>query len=176
MLVAGLDLETTGVDFEKGDRITEIAFDIISTKTQKRKHYVRRVNPERNVSARAQQITGLSWDMLKGEPVWKEVSSDVDKLLSKIDVLVAHNGESFDFPFLFHEQAREGYPPPTKIQLVDTMTGARSATPDGKLPSLEELAWCFGFDYNTQEAHSALYDARLALECYLKGKDKGLYL
>lgn len=174
MIIAGVDIETTGVDWIKGDRITEIGIVLLNPDSGKRSFFCQRVNPERNISAKAQQITGLTNEMLENEPVWAMVGSKVDMILSKVDVLVGHNSFSFDFPFIFYEQETIGKTKPSHIKYVDTMD-ARWATPDGKPPSLEELSWCFGFGYDTTKAHTAIYDAELALDCYLAGREQGYY-
>ena len=168
MILAGIDIETTGLKVENGDRITEIGLKLFNTDTKKYAQYVQRVNPEKNVSAKAQRITGLTWQLLKSEPTWKEVGLTVNKLLQRVDVLIGHNAIGFDFPFIAHHQNEIGISNPLPNTLIDTMVKGRVCTCDGKLPSLEELCWCLGIEYDQLKAHGALYDAELALECYMK--------
>lgn len=175
MIIGAIDIETTGLHYEKGDRITEVSLALVNTKNEQRQIYTRRVNPERNVSAESTRITGLTLDMLWSEPKWAEVGPELDRLLKRVDVLLAHNGVGFDLPFIKHEQETIGISNPISSATVDTMLQARWATPDGKLPSLNELAWSLGYDYDTNHAHAASYDADLTLSCYLEGWRRGFF-
>lgn len=170
-IYCGLDIETTGLD-PATDRITEIGL-VLYRDSARVGQYGKRVNPEREVSAKAQQVTGLSWVMLKDEPVWSQIGKDVQAILNKVDVLIGHNIINFDWPFIQAEQSRIGLTLPDR-QIVDTQS-ARWATGDGKVPSLKELCWSLGQEYDEVQAHSAIYDAELSLICYLRGKEYGFY-
>lgn len=47
------------------------------------------------------------------------------KLLDQADIVVAHNGSSFDLPFANTAFLRNGFPPPSPFKLIDTLTIAR---------------------------------------------------
>ena len=173
MIVAGIDIETTGLDFAKGDRITEIGIALYRD-GKRIGGIVKRVNPEREVSAKAAQITGLTLDALKDEPKWAEVGPLIHQVLEKADLVIGHNSDSFDLPFVQHEQKQIGIDWVPKSG-IDTMRAARWATPNGKLPSLKELSWSLGLKYDQNQAHTALYDADLCAQCYLEGVNRGYF-
>lgn len=175
MIIGAIDIETTGLHVEKGDRITEVSIALINMKKDQRQIYTQRVNPERNLSAESMRITGLTLEMLQAEPKWAVVGPELDRLLKRVDVLVAHNGDGFDLPFIKYEQESIGISNPIPEATVDTMLQARWATPDGKLPSLNELAWSLGYHYDANQAHAASYDADLTLSCYLEGWRRGFF-
>jgi DNA polymerase-3 subunit epsilon len=168
----GLDIETTGLD-PATDRLTEIGL-VFYRDTVRVGEYTQKINPEREVSVKAAQITGYTWASLKDEPVWSEIGKLAHKLLSRADVIVGHNIVGFDMPFMKAEFERIGLTLPDR-PLMDTQTGSRWATGDGKVPSLKDVAWSLGFEYDTLRAHSASYDAELALQCYLRGREYGFF-
>jgi DNA polymerase III epsilon subunit-like protein len=102
---AVLDLETTGLKYDEGDRIIQIAIirtDWDGNITSTWSHYV---NPRRKMAA--EHIHGISAKRVSGEPPFKELK---ESILQRIDnrVLVAHNYD-FDGNFLATELSRIGY-------------------------------------------------------------------
>lgn len=180
MIVTGVDLETTGLSATDGHRIIEIAlcrYDIQLVGTQiHAKHLetlVQRVNPLRAIDPGAQAVHGISLEMLAGQPEWTTVAPAVTKALVGTQVLVAHNMD-FDGPFLGHELLRVGEPLP-EMETFCTMQSSRPMTALGKLPSLAELAWVYGYDYDEGAAHAADYDIELTMRCFVDGLKKGYY-
>lgn len=172
ILVAGLDLETTGLDPED-HRIIEIAICVYDLRTgNKVGSFEKRVHPQRTIQPKAQEVHGISIEDLKGCPIWSEIAPKVNSILSKCHVVVGHNGIGFDFPFLAIEQMKAGLELPDNLKAVDTMTEARWATSDGKVPSLKELAFSLGFEYDESKAHAALYDVELMMDCFFKAREK----
>jgi DNA polymerase-3 subunit epsilon len=98
----------------------------------------------------------------------------VQKVLSKCDGYLWHNGDEFDGPFLEMELKRVGLEMP-KRPSIDTMTKGVWATPDGKKPRLSELCFACGVPYDPTLAHAAAYDVDRMIECYDKGKAWGFY-
>lgn len=101
---AVLDFETTGLHLDKGDRAVQIAIvrtDLEGNITSTWKHYI---NPDRRMAA--EHIHGISDDMVKSEPHFKELTEGI---LHRIEnrILVAHNLE-FDGNFLTAEMNRAG--------------------------------------------------------------------
>lgn len=177
MVIAGLDTETTGFDFFKGDRIIEACFGIYQVEHDGIKHLksiTQRINPERSIPADAQAVHGISLESLKESPTWKDFAPKVDAILSKVDLLVIHNAE-FDMPFLYGEQERAGYKVDRQIPTFCTMANGRWATFDGKSPQLRELCWSLGVDYDPSVAHAADYDVSRMMACYEKGIELGFY-
>lgn len=177
MIIAGLDLETTGLDQDKGHRIIEIAMLLYVFNPETGAHnlrgrYVQRINPERAIDSGALAVHGITYEDVAYEPKWEEVAPKIVKLLSVVDVVVAHNGNGFDLPFLAAELLRIGQPVP-EVRAFDTMTSFRWATPMGKVPNLGELCFACGVNYDTEKAHAAEYDVSVMLESFFIAHKKG---
>ena len=148
--IVGLDLETTGLDQAEGHRIVEIALSVYDLNTAKRVgQYLTRVNPQRGIDPKAQEVHGISFEELAHEPVWEEVAPKVSAILARCKFAIAHNGEGFDMPFVAGELQRVGQPIP-HLGLVDTMLQARWATPDGALPLNAHVHRVFGVHFRNQ--------------------------
>lgn len=176
MLIAGLDIETTGLSQVDGHRIIEIAVKVYDLESRIEKgQYVMRINPQRGIDAKAQEVHGISYDMLVGKPLWEDVAPKLSKLLSHCQYVVAHNGEGFDLPFIWGEFLRAGVSPPSDMRLADTMLQGRWATPDGAIPNLGVLCFACDVPYDKSLAHSAAYDVSVMMECFFSQLDKGFF-
>ena len=177
MIVGGLDIETTGLEQEKGHRIIEIAVlpylydELTGTVTPKGK-FVQRINPQRAIDPGAYAVHGISYEDLAYCPTLEEVAPKVVRLLSACNLLVAHNGNGFDLPFIAAELLRIGQPIPD-VEAVDTMVQGRWATPMGKLPNLGEFCFATGVDYDKSKAHAAEYDVEVMMEGFFVALRKG---
>lgn len=166
--IAGLDIETTGLDQTTGHRIIEIAISVYELETQRKLgEYATRINPLRPIDPAAQEVHGISLEELLDKPTWETVAPKVAKLLSHCHYVVAHNGEGFDLPFIFGELIRAEVALPT-VGSLDTMLQGRWATPDGSLPSLQALCFASGVPYDTNKAHGAIYDVDVMMQCLFK--------
>ena len=175
IIVAGLDLETTGIDQTEGHRIIELALAFHDLNTGARiGHYEARINPQRSIDPAAQAVHGISFDQLVDKPVWEGVAPKVCQLLARTNYIVAHNGEGFDMPFLYGELLRAGQALP-KVGVIDTMLQARWATADGALPSLKALCFACGVEYDPSKAHAALYDVDVMMQSFFSQLSKGFF-
>jgi len=173
-IIAGLDIETTGLDQASGHRIIEVAllcYDLNSRTLIDR--FVQRIDPERSIDPKAQAVHGIAYSTLVGEPKWETVAPLVSRKLIGCDYLIIHNKE-FDEPFVSAELARVGLPF-GRAGVHCTMEGGRWATMDGKSPKLQELCFALGVDYNPALAHAAEYDVTKMMECFWRGLDRGFY-
>lgn len=174
MIVAGVDLETTGL--EPGDhRIIEVYVGLYDLKTRgKQREYLRRINPLRTILPDAQKVHGISLADLHGEPTWNDVASEARAVLESADLIVGHNYDEFDAVFLNHEFKRVGLPKLTRPSF-DTMVHGRWATPTGAVPNLGILCFACGVEYDTAKAHAADYDVDVMMQCFFKGLDWGWF-
>lgn len=173
MIIAGVDIETTGFD-HNDDRIVEIAIVLHKDDRQPALRYVKRVHPQRSISPGAQRVHGISIPDLVDCPPWEETGHTVSKILDKADLLVGHNGDKFDVPFIIAQLMRVGAAMPS-FHTFDTMLEGRWATFNGKYPKLGELCFALDVAYEPEKAHSALYDVDVMMECFYRGLDRGSF-
>lgn len=179
IVVGVTDIESTGLKVEDGHRIIEIAYsawayDTVTGDRRKiGKTWLQRIDPKRPIDAGAQAVHGISLADLKGCPEWSAVAPTVYKLMSKTNVIVAHNAE-FDIPFIGYELIRLGYKLPD-LKVFCTMMHGRGATAFGKAPNLGELCYATGVDYDAETAHAADYDVEVLETAYWKGVESGLF-
>lgn len=103
--LAFLDLETTGINIST-DRIVEIAIvkiNIDGTKQVKRKL----INPQMPIPAGATEVHGITDDMVKEAPTFKQVANEIKQFIEGSD-LGGYNSNRFDIPMLIEEFLRAG--------------------------------------------------------------------
>lgn len=180
-LVTGLDLETTGLDMleggKLGDRIIEVCLQVYDLEERKLLlDFTRRVNPDgRKMNAKAQKVHNIAATDLIGKPLFKEIAPQIQAILQRSSAVVAHNGDSFDLPFLALEMDAAGYELPSKLACFDTMCNGMWASYDHKPPRLEEVCWAMGVEYDPAKAHAAQYDVQVMMEAFFKALDRGLF-
>jgi DNA polymerase-3 subunit epsilon len=174
VLIAGFDSETTGL--EPGDhRFVEVYAGLWRLDTRARVfEFNQRIDPERSIPAEVQRIHGITPADVAGKPTWDVVGPQLHKVLSRADMIVAHNGDGFDMPFVNYEFKRIGLEPIVKPTL-DTMTAGRWATPTGVIPNLGALCFACDVPYDTAKAHAADYDVAVMMECFFKALDWGFF-
>lgn len=175
--ITGLDLETTGLHQDKGDRIVEIAMITVlyePGQTMKAiKRFVSRCNPHKPIHPDAMAVHHITDADVAGAPEWESIVPSVVSVLKATDILVAHN-MPFDAPFLAGEMLRVSVVPPD-CETFCTMENARWATPTGKSPRLQELCFSLDVAYDTEKAHAAEYDILQTLKCLQAGLARGFY-
>ncbi len=167
------DLETTGFDPEKQDKITEIAIckvkngEIID-------EYTTFINPERNIPYNVQQLTHITEDMVKDAPTIEEALPTILDFIQG-STLVAHNSD-FDINFLNYFVNKEGYKDRFNNLIIDTLMIAKELyyyLPNKKLGTIvEELG------IELEGAHRAINDTRATAKMFIRMaedlKKKGL--
>ena len=103
--LAFLDVETTGLRPDLGDRVVEIAIVRVEGPTEITR-FVSLVNPQRRLSAGAMQINGITPDMVANAPTFPDLLEPLLPLITDV-VLVCHNAP-FDLGFLEAELRRAG--------------------------------------------------------------------
>lgn len=101
--LAFIDLETTGINLGT-DRIVEIAIVKIltdGTKSIKRKL----INPGMPIPEGASDVHGITDEMVKDAPVFKQVAQELKQMLDGCD-LAGYNSNRFDIPLLMEEFLR----------------------------------------------------------------------
>lgn len=145
------DLETTGTRPDI-DRIVEIAaFDPVRNQT-----FQQLVHPCIPIPKDMTAIHGISDEMVKEAPTFAKAGADFIQFCSGRVLLIAHNGELFDIPFLRGECKRHGLSFPMGWGLVDSLKWARKFRKDLPRHSLQYLRELFCIPKN--QAHRALDD------------------
>jgi DNA polymerase-3 subunit epsilon len=144
------DTETTGVRPGK-DRIIELAaYDPIKDKT-----FCTLINPGCPIPAESTAVCHITDDMVKDAPNFGGVVEDFVAFCEGDTVLIAHNNDAFDKPFLEDEFQRCTQPfPPWKF--IDSLKWSRKYRTDLPRHSLQFLRESYGIESN--QAHRALDD------------------
>lgn len=162
-----LDTETTGLSYTSGDRIVEIACLELINHIPTENYYQVYINPEREMSDDAEQITGISTLFLIDKPLFKDVAQDFIDFI-KDSTLIIHNAK-FDVGFLNNELNvlhNFNY----KIEMsrcIDTLEMARQKFP-GAQNSLDALCKRYNIDKSKRVKHGALIDCELLADVYLQ--------
>jgi DNA polymerase-3 subunit epsilon len=103
--IAFIDLETTGISLST-DRIVEIAIIKLmpdNTRLTKRKI----LNPEMPIPKQSSDIHGITDEMVKDAPTFKQAGNEIKQFLENCD-LGGYNSNRFDIPILMEEFLRAG--------------------------------------------------------------------
>lgn len=152
---AVIDFETTGLYPAVGDEICEIGLarfedgEIV-------KEYSALVDPGRPLDPAAAQVSGITPEMLAGQPRFEDLADAFLPLLADA-IIVAHNAE-FDMGFLQYKLEKMGRNQ-VGNPVIDTLELARAQDDAGPF-TLGVLANRLGIE--GPHAHRALDDARMA--------------
>lgn len=155
--LAFIDLETTGINIST-DKIVEIAIIKImpdGTKLVKRKL----INPQMPIPQGASDVHGITDEMVKDAPSFKQVANEIKQFLDNCD-LGGYNSNRFDIPMLIEEFLRAGLEFSTDnrknvdVQKVFHMMEQRTLS----------AAYKFYCEKNLDGAHSAEADATATYE------------
>ena len=157
------DLETTGFDPEKQDKITEIAIckvrngEIID-------EYTTFINPERNIPLKVQELTHITEDMVKDAPTIEQALPEIMDFIEG-STLVAHNSD-FDINFLNYFIIKEGYSDRFNNYIIDTLMIAKELyyyLPNKKLGTIVE-----DLGIELEGAHRAINDTRATAKMFIR--------
>jgi DNA polymerase-3 subunit epsilon len=101
--LAFIDLETTGINLGL-DRIIEIAIvKVLPDKSQSIKRKI--LNPEIPIPPASTQVHGITDEMVKDAPTFRQVAHELKQMLDGCD-LAGYNSNRFDIPMLMEEFLR----------------------------------------------------------------------
>ena len=160
------DLETTGTNPGK-DKIVEIAVLKIDINNQK-KEMVWRVNPECPIPEEASSVHGITDEMVKDQPIFKQISKEIFNFIEGCD-LGGYNIDKFDLPLLVEEFIRSGIDVSSfvKVKTVDVQTIFFKKEPRDLSSALK-----FYCNKDHGNAHTALDDTLATYEVLLSQLDK----
>lgn len=171
-----LDTETTGLEPLAGDRVIEVAAIELVNLVPSGRSFHTLIDPEREVPPESARVHGLTTEMLRGKPKFRDILGELEAFL-RDDPIVAHNAP-FDFGFLDAEFLRCGRPALDRARMVDTLELAKKRFP-GLPNSLDALCRRFEIDNSMRTSHNAMLDVRLLAQVYLElmgGRQPGLGL
>jgi DNA polymerase III epsilon subunit-like protein len=160
-----VDVETTGLD-AAGHRIIELALVPFNMPQQKTFSSLFCIGED--LSPEITAITGITDNMLKGQPSFKEMADHIISLFMQVPFVVAYNAK-FDRPFMESELARIDRVLP-EIPWVDPFVFICELDRYKRGKKLVDSARRWGV--HLENAHRAEDDARAAGELMLKLADK----
>ena len=162
-----LDTETTGLSWEKGNRVVEIGCVELLERRPTGRTFQCYLDPDCDFEPGAQEVTGLTREFLAGKPKFGDVADEFLAFIEGAEVVI-HNA-AFDIGFLDAELARLGPDAPRlrdRCTVEDSLLLARQRYP-GQRNSLDALCRRLGVDNSHRQLHGALLDAQLLADAYL---------
>jgi DNA polymerase-3 subunit epsilon len=167
------DLETTGIDIASA-RIVEIAIVKIMPSGEKvEKHLI--INPTIPIPKETSEIHGITDEMVKDKPTFKQISKSLNEFLSGCDI-AGYNNDYYDNQVIAEEFARLGVVFPEEgVKSIDVCSLFKKF--EGRTLS---DAVRYYLNKNLDDAHSALPDTMACADVFfaqiekyeeLKGKD-----
>ena len=159
-----LDTETTGLSFQDGHKIVEIACietkDLIPTN----KIFHRLINPKRDIPEEAFKVHGFSQKFLSTKETFDQVADEFLNFINGKKIII-HNA-NFDLSFLNGELGAIKKELIDKMVVIDSLEVARNKFP-GTSNSLDSLCKRFNIDLSKRTKHNALLDCELLREVYI---------
>lgn len=121
---AVLDVETTGLSPDRGDRVVEIAIIVLDENFRVVRMLDSLVHPCRRIPSHVASIHGISDAAVQEAPTFTQLIPELLDCVADATHLVAHN-ISFDLGFLRSEFAVSGFQMPRTLQKICTMQLAR---------------------------------------------------
>lgn len=162
-----LDTETTGLSWERGNRVVEIGcVEYIERRPTGRTFHVY-LKPDCDFEQGAQEVTGLTLEFLADKPVFADVAAEFLAFIEGAELII-HNA-AFDVGFLNNELRLLGADYgclADRCTVEDTLLMARQRFP-GQRNSLDALCKRLGVDNSHRQLHGALLDAQILGDVYL---------
>lgn len=153
------DTETTGVSPEKDCIIELAAYDGVHERS-----FCSFIKPTIPIPAEATQIHGITNEMVADAPPFEQVARDFLAFCSDGGVLIAHNNDAFDLPFLGASFRRHQMEFPS-FETIDSLKWARKYRPDLPRHSLQYLRQIYALEERT--AHRALSDVLVLRDLFM---------
>ncbi len=114
------DLETTGLDLVN-DRIIQLSYIKVSPDHKEKEGNII-INPGKPIPHEVEQLTGITNDMVKDAPTFKQKAAELEKEFTGCD-FCGYNSNRFDVPMLAEEFLRAGIDFDfSKCRLIDAQT------------------------------------------------------
>lgn len=114
------DLETTGLDLVN-DRIIQLSYIKVSPDHKEKEGNII-INPGKPIPHEVEELTGITNDMVKDAPTFKQKAAELEKEFTGCD-FCGYNSNRFDVPMLAEEFLRAGIDFDfSKCRLIDAQT------------------------------------------------------
>ena len=163
------DIETTGLEYMRGDRCIEIgAVEIIDGKITDNSFH-EYINPDgKIIPPDSYMVHKISNAFLEDKPKMAEIAPKFLEFIGDSPI-VAHNGLDFDFPFINHELEMLKMNPIPRSQQMDSLVIARNRVFGPKSYTLDALAKWYGISLTARaDAHGALIDSEILAKVYIE--------
>lgn len=158
-----LDIESTGLHVIH-DRIVQLALIKYPKNNDPAIEYTALVNPGRSITEEAMSIHGITEEMVKDKPFFKDIAKEVHDFIGDAD-LAGYNSNRFDVPMLMEELDRAGHQlDMTTRRTIDVMRIFTKMEPRNLSAALK-----FYTGEELINAHDALEDVRATVKV-LKGQ------
>ncbi len=157
------DIESTGLNVIR-DRIVQIAMIKFPKDGGAPQELEMLINPGIPISEEAMEVHGITPDMLKDKPTFKEVAMQLFKFIGTAD-LAGYNSDRFDIPILMEEFYRYGY----DLEIEKRRTVDVQKIFYKMEPRTLKAAYKYYCGKDIENAHDALADVRATVEV-LKGQ------
>lgn len=154
------DLETTGLDVSK-DRIVQIAVVRINLSNEREEKKVL-VNPTIPIPKEASDVHGITDEMVKDKPTFKQVAKSFYEYIEGYD-LYGYNIIGYDLPLLVEELLRAGVEYNfDNVRIVDVMSIYKKLHP-------RTLSACYNYYTGKilEGSHDALNDTRATVDAFM---------
>jgi DNA polymerase-3 subunit epsilon len=163
--IAIFDLETTGLNITS-DRIVEIAIIRVEADGTE-SEFLRRVNPGMPIPAEVSAIHGIFDEDVADAPTFEEIANEVIQFIDDAD-LAGYNSNKFDIPVLAEELMRAG--------CDFDVSSRRFVDVQNIFHKMEQRTLAAAFQFYCEKpmenAHNALYDARVTLDVFRAQLDR----
>jgi DNA polymerase-3 subunit epsilon len=156
-----LDTETTGLDYNNGDKIVEIGLIELENHLQTGNYFHYYLNPEKHSALQALKIHGLNSEFLKDKPKFIDIADQFMNFISDSKIII-HNA-----PFDVGSELRKCNKVELDNIIIDTLLLAKKMFV-GQSVSLDSLCRKFDIDISDREIHGALKDAKLLSHVYIE--------
>lgn len=163
---AVIDVETTGNNPKKDDRIIEIGIVMIENDEISRE-YTSLINPEMSIPSFISNLTGIHDNDLADAPMFSEKAIEIADLFQDA-CFIAHN-VPFDLGFLNAEFELCGLKP-LEQPVLDTVELSRILYPKASSHKLSHLTELLGIQHH--DPHRALSDAHVTARLFLNLQEK----
>lgn len=158
------DIETTGLPYQEKNhtKITELTFVAVSRNDLENgdgqplpptNKLSLLFNPQRHISEKVCNLTGLSNNYLKNQAIFKDKIKIINSFLElpKPVCLIAHNGNRFDYKILLSEYLDAQETLPSDLLCVDSLSGFRHVMKNIDIEQCKNKKICTSYDYNIED-------------------------